>query len=213
MPSGVHSHVCVLSCFSRVWLCETPWTVARQVPLSMGFSRQEYWSGLPCPPPGDLSDPGIKPVSLTLHVPPALAGRFFTTSATWEALHSHNPEETVPSKVTSELLVVKVIASWSSTSWIFLTLQQCRALCSPPFDTLPSWLFYDMTLSFYSSPLSNLFFFFFGHPMQHTGIEFVSPALETWSLNHWTIREVPLTVLKESREEIEREIKIPVMKN
>ena len=49
----------------------------------MGFSRQEYWSGLPCPPPGDLPNPGIEPVSLTS---PALAGRFFTTSATWEAL-------------------------------------------------------------------------------------------------------------------------------
>ena len=60
----------------------TPWTVARQAPLSMGFSRQEYWSGLPCPPPGDLPNPGIEPVSLTS---PALAGRFFTTSATWEA--------------------------------------------------------------------------------------------------------------------------------
>ena len=44
----------------------TPWTVARQVPLSMGFSRQEYWSGLPSPPPGDLPDPGIKPRSSTL---------------------------------------------------------------------------------------------------------------------------------------------------
>ena len=49
-----------------------PWTVAHQAPLSMGFPRQEYWSGLPFPPPGDLPDPGIKPVS------PALAGRFFT---------------------------------------------------------------------------------------------------------------------------------------
>ena len=48
----------------------------------MGFSRQEYWSGLPCPPPGDLTDPGIGPKSL---VSPALAGGFFTTSATWEA--------------------------------------------------------------------------------------------------------------------------------
>ena len=47
----------------------------------MGFSRQEYWSGLPCPPPGDLPNPGIEPVSLTS---PALAGRFFTISATWE---------------------------------------------------------------------------------------------------------------------------------
>ena len=53
--------------------------VARQSPLSMGFSRQEYCSGLPCRPPGDLPDPGIKLVS------PALAGVFFTTGATWEA--------------------------------------------------------------------------------------------------------------------------------
>ena len=46
-----------------------PWTIARQAPLSMGFSTQEYWSGLPCPPPGNLPDPGIEPVSLLL-VPP-----------------------------------------------------------------------------------------------------------------------------------------------
>ena len=51
----------LLSC---VQLCMTPWTVAHQVPLSMGFSRQEYWSGLPCHPPGDLPDPGIKSTSL-----------------------------------------------------------------------------------------------------------------------------------------------------
>jgi len=48
----------------------------------MGFSRQEYWSGLPCPPPGDLPNPGIGPVSL---MSPALAAKFFTTSTTWEA--------------------------------------------------------------------------------------------------------------------------------
>ena len=64
---------------SRVQLFATPWTVARQAPLSMGFSRQEYWSGLPFPSPGDLPNPGIEPES------PALAGRFFTTSATWKA--------------------------------------------------------------------------------------------------------------------------------
>ena len=52
------------SCLSRVWLCATPWTVARQAPLSVGFSRQEYWSGLPCPPLGDLPNPGIKPALL-----------------------------------------------------------------------------------------------------------------------------------------------------
>ena len=53
----------ILSCFSRVQLFATPWTVAHQAPLSTGFSRQEYWSGLPCPPPGDLPNPRIKPVS------------------------------------------------------------------------------------------------------------------------------------------------------
>ena len=53
----------LLGRFSRVRLCATPWTVARQAPPSMGFSRQEYWSGLPFPSPGHLPDPGIKPVS------------------------------------------------------------------------------------------------------------------------------------------------------
>ena len=62
---------------SRVWLLATPWTVAHQAPLSMGFSRQEYWSSLPCPPPGDPPDPGIEPVSL---LSPALADEFCTTS-------------------------------------------------------------------------------------------------------------------------------------
>ena len=61
----------------------TPWTLVCQAPLSMGFSRQDYWSGLPCPTPGYLPNPGIKPMSL---MSPALAGRFFTISATWEAL-------------------------------------------------------------------------------------------------------------------------------
>ena len=74
--------VCLLSHFSRVRLCAILWTGARQAPLCMGFSRQGYWSGLPCPPPGDLPDPGIEPASLTS---PALAGGFFTTRATWEA--------------------------------------------------------------------------------------------------------------------------------
>ena len=56
---------CMLSHFHCVRLFVTPWTVAHQAPLSVGFSRQEYWSGLPCPPPGDLPDSGIKPVSHT----------------------------------------------------------------------------------------------------------------------------------------------------
>ena len=68
--------------FSHVRLFVTLWTVAHQAPLTMRFSRQEYWNGLPYPPPWDLPDPGIEPVSL---MPPPLAGRFLTTSATWEA--------------------------------------------------------------------------------------------------------------------------------
>ena len=75
--------MCVCMC---VFVCSvvsdsfvTPWAVARQSPLPMGFSRREYWSGLPFHPPGDLAGPGIQPGS------PALAGGFFTTDATREA--------------------------------------------------------------------------------------------------------------------------------
>ena len=56
-------NVCMISCFSCVWLFATLWTVAHQAPLSMGFSRQEYWSGLLWPPAGDLPNPGINPAS------------------------------------------------------------------------------------------------------------------------------------------------------
>ena len=69
---------------SHVRLFVTLWTIANQAPLSKGFSKQEYWSELPCPPPRDLPDPGMEPVSL---MSLALAGRFFTTSATWEAIY------------------------------------------------------------------------------------------------------------------------------
>ena len=75
-------HAYMLSCFSPVQLFVTLWTVAHQSPLSMGFSRQEYWSGLLCPPPGDLPHPEIELASL---MSPALSGGFFTTSTTWEA--------------------------------------------------------------------------------------------------------------------------------
>ena len=86
----IHLHVYVYLClrapfFSCVQLPVTPWAAAHQAPLSMGLSRQEDWSGLPCPPPGDLPNPGIKPAPLTS---PALAGVFCTTRSTWEA-HVH----------------------------------------------------------------------------------------------------------------------------
>ena len=75
--------VCVLSHFSHVQLFVTPWTIACQAPLSMGFSRQEYWRRLPFPLSGGHPNPGIEPVSL---MSPALAGRFFTTDTTWKPL-------------------------------------------------------------------------------------------------------------------------------
>ena len=72
----------MLNRFSRVRLAATVWAVTCQAPLSMGFFRQEYWSVLSCPPPGDLPNLGIEAMSL---MSPALVGRFFTTSTTWEA--------------------------------------------------------------------------------------------------------------------------------
>ena len=78
LPRTSKCHCTVLS---LIWLLATLWTEACQAPWPVGFSRQEYWSGLPFPPPGDLSNPGIKPMSPATSV---LAGRFFTYRATWE---------------------------------------------------------------------------------------------------------------------------------
>ena len=71
LPGKFPGRVLMLSLFSCIQLFATPWTLACQAPLSMGFPRQEYWSMLPFPPPGDLPDPGTEPLS------PALAGRLF----------------------------------------------------------------------------------------------------------------------------------------
>ena len=75
----MNEYIYMPSCFSCARLFVTLWTVAFQAPLSMRFSRQEYWSGLPCPSPGDLPDPGMELKSL---MSPALAGGFFNTSTT-----------------------------------------------------------------------------------------------------------------------------------
>ena len=100
---------CLLNCFSCVRLFATLWTVAHQALLSMGFSRQEYWSGLPCSPPGDLSHPGIEPTCL---MSPALSGGIFTTSTTREACLLL---WLVPNKQTNKKLVT----------------QSCLTLCNP----------------------------------------------------------------------------------
>ena len=82
-----HNWVIVLYSGTRPYLTlVTPWTEAHQAPLSMEFSRQEYWSGLLFPPPGDLPNPGIEPSSLAS---PALAGGFFTTSAALQCCRKH----------------------------------------------------------------------------------------------------------------------------
>ena len=100
--------VCVCVCIqllSHVRLFVTPWTVAHQAALSLAFSRQEYWNGLPCPPPGDLTDLGMTFMPL---LSPALAGRFFTTSATWES----------PAAAAAAAAAAKL-------------LQSCLTLCDP----------------------------------------------------------------------------------
>ena len=91
--------VCVLSCFSRVRLFATLWTVAHQAPLSMGFSRQEYWSGLLCHPPGDLPIPGTEtasPAAPDLQADSLLLNHWGSLSSTYrEAIstNSHNFRE------------------------------------------------------------------------------------------------------------------------
>ena len=80
-------NACVFSCFRHVWLFATLWTVAWQAPLSMGCFGQEYWSGLPFPPPGDLPEPGIEPLS---PVSPTLQVDSIPLS------HQESPEKRIP---------------------------------------------------------------------------------------------------------------------
>ena len=119
---------CILSCFSRVRLFATPWTVACQAPLSMGFPRQEYWSGLPYPPPRDLSDTGTKPSLMS----PALAGRFFMTSTTCKALY-------IDMCVCVCVCVCVCIACYCSVTKSCLTLCSCMD-CSMPGSSLFHYL-------------------------------------------------------------------------
>ena len=97
----------------------TPWTVAQQAPLSMGFSRQEYWRVLLCRPPGDLPDPGTELESLAS---PAWAGGFFTTSATWEA-----PDVlyycTLQGILRFKMLVFNVLFAWKVLQTYYSTVQ------------------------------------------------------------------------------------------
>ena len=101
-------HACMLSRFSHVQLFATLWTAARQAPLSMGFSRQECWSGLPYPPPGGCPNPEIEPRS---PVSPALAGGFLTTVGTWEAGCVGLPD-TVRASMKTRLVSICISRKW-----------------------------------------------------------------------------------------------------
>ena len=103
--------VCVLSHFGCVWLFVIPRTVAHKAPLSMGFSWQEYWSGLPFPSPGDVPDPGIEPVSLTS---PALASGLFTTSDPLQCSCLENPRD----GGAWWAAVYGVAQSWTRLKWL-----------------------------------------------------------------------------------------------
>ena len=113
----------VIQLCSCVRLFATPWTVAHQGPLSMGFSRQEYWSGLPFSSPGDLPDPGIKLTS------PTLAGRFFTPELPGK--HPRQP------KVTGLLSVYPVEAEIETTASSLPLLSAEQVGSSPLPDITP----------------------------------------------------------------------------
>ena len=117
-----HVRACMLSRFSCVWLFVTLWIVASQAPLSIVFSRQEYWSGLPCPPPADLPNPRIEPTPLGS---PAMAGRFFTTSSIWEALELYTPG--------FKFQLCQVLIDWTILSNLFHIMKHVEnyKMCRP----------------------------------------------------------------------------------
>ena len=117
-----------------VQLFVTPWTAACLTPPSMEFSRQECQSGLPFPTPGDLPDPGIEPMSL---VSPALEGRLFTTSATWEAL--------IPAYMLQNQLMYLYAISLCQFSSV---AQSCLTLCNPMNSSMPGLPVYHQLLEF-----------------------------------------------------------------
>ena len=129
--------VCMLSC---VQLFATPWTVACQTFLPMEFSRQEYWSRLPFPIPGDLPNQGLKPASLTS---PALVGRFFTTSSTCRAhiylsTHTHMLFYRLCS-IMGHCKILDIVPC--TIQWVFVVdLSHIRIVCICYPHGLPQWL-------------------------------------------------------------------------
>ena len=116
--STCHSHgmCCCFCVLSRVQLFATPWTVANQASLSMGFSRQEYWCRVPFSPSGDRPDPGIEPMSLAA---PALAGGFFTTEPLGKPLHA----------CVTWLQIILMLHTETNAFLQSLSAHQCKLCC------------------------------------------------------------------------------------
>ena len=129
----------VVSSFSHVWLFVTLWIITCQAPLSIGFSRQEYWSGLPCPSPGNLPNPGIELMSL---MSLRLASSVFTTSTTWDTLLIEN-EYTVSCifklhvcVCTQSLSYVGVVVSpWTHQALLFMEFSKKEYWSRLPFPS------------------------------------------------------------------------------
>ena len=131
----------LFSHFSWVQLCVTPWTVARQAPLSMEFSRQEYWSGLPCPSPGALSNQGIEPEppGKPLHVLAAAAAKSLQSCSTLcDSIHGSPPGSPVPGILQARTLEWVGISFSNAWKWkVKVKVKSCPTLsdpmdCSPP---------------------------------------------------------------------------------
>ena len=103
---------------SNVQLIATLWTIACKASLSMKLSRQEYWSGLPCPPPGNIPNPGTEPMSLTS---PLLSGGFFTTSTIWGAQNQLALKVPIPSTLPQ---VFQLVCLWGD-----MAIHNFRKLC------------------------------------------------------------------------------------
>ena len=145
----------LLSRFSRVQLFVTPWTVAHQVPLSTWFSRQEYWGGLPCPPPGDLLDPAIEPMSSLMS--PAMAGRFFTTLSFSHSVISYSFEtpwaaaEKASLSFTNSRSLLKLM---SLSRWCYQTISSSVVPFSAGLQSFPASESFLMSQLFTSGGLS-----------------------------------------------------------
>ena len=154
------SSACMLSHFSRVRLFVTPRTVARQAPLSMGFSRQGYWRRLPFPPAGDLPDPGLEPTSLTS---PALAGGSFTTSAPlgqpveWNRKKTHVRNGTTDEENKLYFFFLRPSDRWSSYAendvWKKTSTRRCNRRVRDVHEEKVTAILVDMKRCLLSAPM------------------------------------------------------------